>query len=882
MPWWNSIFRKRPPETQLNSELRFHIEELTEANIAAGIPPAEARRRAMLEFGGPEQIKEELRDVHRLLIIDTAVANLTSAFRFLSKSPSFSLTVILTLALAIGANSAVFSAIDAILLRPLPFPQGDQLMRLHQYNPKVASPEVFAAPVRVEDWNRLNSTFQVITGYYVENGSETSSTLPEKVTRAWVAPRFFQVWAIAPALGRDFSAEEETSGGPSVAVISDRFWRNRFNSDPSTVGRKLRIDGYAFTIVGVMPASFLFAERDVDLWSPVPLDAPYAQDRKSTWYTVIGRLKPGVTATQAQANLATVQAQLARQFPETDSDLTVGVEPLKEKTVGGVRSSLWLLFGSVTLLLLIACTNIIALLLARATQRQHEISVRFSLGASRGNLIAQLLTESFVLALLGSLLGLFLAAGASDIFRALARDLPRLDEIHLDSRIVLYSLACSVLATLFCGLIPALRGTRSNISGSLSQISRTQVSGRNSLQWLLVGVQVALAVTLLAGAGLLIRSFQALGRVSPGFDPGHVLTFHVSASWGETSDMKGLTQRIDRTIDSLRSVPGVEVAATASTLPGVPSKYETELKVAEGPADTERKILAETRFVSPGYFAALKVPLLSGEACRDPKITTTPPSSAGLPKVEFTSLQLMVNQSFVNTYLAGSSVIGRHLLFASNPFMIAPGEIRGIVGDAREEGLNREPGPATYWCMTAPVPDPYYLVRTRTAPMVLAETIRKKVRDIEPGRSVYEITTLEEHLGEAFAENRLRTVLLAFFAFTAISLACIGLYGTLSYSVNLRQREVGLRMALGAYPAQITRHFLRLGLGVALAGSVAGWALAVSFTRVLAGMLYGVSPTDLTTLASVVVGVLIVAAAASFIPSFRASRVDPMQVLREE
>ena len=288
-----------------------------------------------------------------------------------------------------------------------------------------------------------------------------------------------------------------------------------------------------------MPASFLFPVRDVDLWFPVQMGAPYTLERDDTWYIAVGRLKPGVSVAQAQANLATVQAQLGKAFPKTDADLAVAIEPLKEATIGGARRSLWILFGSVTLLLLIACTNIIALLLARAAQRQHEISLRFSLGASRGAIVAQLLTEAFLLALSGAALGLLVARGAANVFRALAVDLPRVDEIRLNWRIVSYALVCSVVVTLLCGLFPAVRGTRGGISSSLAQASRTQVSGGNPLQWLLVGVQVALAVTLLAGAGLLLRSFQALGRVSPGFDSSHILTLHVSASWGETADVRG-------------------------------------------------------------------------------------------------------------------------------------------------------------------------------------------------------------------------------------------------------------------------------------------------------------------------------------------------------
>ncbi len=865
MSWWKSLFPKSASDAQMNSELRFHIDELTEANIAAGMTPEQARRCAILEFGGQEQLKEELRDVYRVRYIESTLANLKSAFRFIRKSPTFSVTVILTLALAIGANSAVFSAIDAILLRPLPFPDADQLVRLEQYNPKVASPNTFVSPVRLEDWNRLNSTFQAITGYYTEDESETSGALPERITRALVAPRFLQVWGISPALGRDFAPEEQHFGGPTGVMISERLWRRRFNAAPDTIGKKLRFGTYSSTVIAILPASFLFPDRDVDLWSSVPVDGPYAQARISTWYTVIGRLKPAVTLDQARANLATVQAQLGRQFPQTDADLAVGIQPLKELTVAGSRKSLWILFGSVSLLLLIACTNIVALLLARATERQHEISVRFSLGAPRGAIVAQLLTETFALALIGSLLGLLVADGASGVFRSLASNLPRVEEIHLDARIVLYSLACSVIVTLLSGLIPAIRGTRRNLSGSLAQVSRTQVSTRNPFQWLLVGVQVALAVTLLAGAGLLLRSLQALGRVSPGFETAHILTFHISGSWGETADMKGLTQRIDRTIDSLRNTPGVEAAATSATLPGVPGQYQTELKFSEGQADPARKIVAESRFVSSGYFGTLRIPLLSGDLCQ----------------THLDSIDIVVNRSFADTYLAGSPVIGRHIEVLNDNF-VRPGEIRGIVADVREEGLNRAPGPTVYWCLSAPLPDPYYLVRTHTEPTAMAESIRQEIHQIEPARSVFDVTPLEDHLSEAFSENRLRTVLLSFFAATALSLACVGLYGTLSYSVNVRQREVGLRLALGALRRQILKQFLVQGLTVCFLGCIAGCGLAAVFARLLSGVLYGVSPSDVPTLSAVFLLVLVVAAVASLLPAIRASRVDPMQVLRDE
>jgi putative ABC transport system permease protein len=865
MSWWKTIFPKRASDAQMNSELRFHIDELTDENIAAGMSPEEARRRAVLEFGGQEKFKEEVRDVYRIRFLDATLANLKSAFRFIRKSPTFSITVILTLALAIGANSAVFSAIDAILLKPLPFPDADQLMRLQQRHPKLSIPNPFVAPVRLEDWNRLNSTFQALTGYYTEDISETSGALPEEFTEALVAPRFLQVWGVAPALGRDFTFEEGRAGGPDAVIISDRFWRRRLATDPNALGRKLHMGNSSYSIVGIMPASFLFPDRDVDLWSPIPIDAPYAQSRESTWYNVIGRLKPGVSIDQARANLATVQDQLAQQFPKTDAELSVGIDQLKETTIAGSRRSLWLLFGSVSLLLLIACTNIIALLLARATQRQHEISVRFSMGAPRSALIAQLLTETFLLALLGALLGLLAANAASGVFRSLAASLPRVEEIRLDARIVLYSLACSVVVTLLCGLFPAIRGTRRNLYGSLNQTSRTQVSGRNSLQWLLVGIQVALAVTLLSGAGLLLRSFQELGRVSPGFDSGHILTFQISIGWGETADLKKLRQKTDRILKALRSTPGVEAAAISVGAPGVPFKYQTELKLVEGRAESEPKLLADNHLVSASYFATMKIPMQEGAVCRE---TDGPPS-------------VVVNRSFANTYFTASPAIGHHLE-ASNLGYTGSAEIVGISGDAREAGLDQPPVPTVYWCAPVAEPGTYFLVRTHNAPMTMAETIRQQIHDFEPQRSVYNFAPLEQHFSDALAEGRLRTILLTFFAATALSLACIGLYGTLSYNVNVRRREVGLRLALGALRGQIVQQFLWQGLVVCLLGCVVGLALAAASSRVLAGLLYGVSPTDLPTLGAVIFVVLIVSGIASLLPSIRASRVEPMQVLRDE
>jgi putative ABC transport system permease protein len=867
MAWFKSLRRKNPLEHELDRELRFHIEELAREKVAAGMTPQEAHRQAMLEFGGKEQVTEQLREVYRPPVIATMSANLRLAWRLMRRTPVLSATVILTLALGIGANSAVFSAIDAVLLRPLPFPHGDELMRLQQHNPKETSPQTFVAPVRLEDWNRMNTTFQAMTGYYAENDTEISGPIPEKLTHALVAPRFLQVLGVEPALGRDFNPEEERFGGPNAVLISDRWWRRRFAADPGVLGKTLRFDNYSMAIVGVMPPSFAFPDRDTDIWSAVAPEGPYAGSRESTWYTVIGRLKPGIRGEQAANDLALIQTQLGKQFPKTDANLAVRVGPLKQERVGGSRRSLWILFGSVTLLLLIACTNITALLLARTTEREHEISIRFSLGASRRLVMAQLLTEVFLLALFGSLAGLGLAALGTNVFRVFAPNLPRVDEIALDWRIVCYCLVSTVVVTFLCGMLPALCGSQGAIARSLARGSKKHVTSRNPMQWALVGVQVALAVTLLVGAGLLQRSLAELGRVSPGFEPGHVLTLHISGSWGETVDMKGLTQRIDRTLEALRAVPGIEAAATTATLPGVPGqRYPVELRILEGGQDPNRKIVAENRVVSTGYFNVMHIPLFAGEPCRD------------LPNAR----AVVVNRSFANTYFSHGRVIGHHLGTGALSQFPLMGEIRGIVGDAREQGIDTEPAPTVYWCLNAPDPDPYYILRTRGEPLTLSATVRETIHQIEPNRSVFDVQPLTGHLDDAFAEDRLRTGLLSLFALTAMLLACLGLYGTLSYFVTVRRREVGLRLALGALPRQIALRFLLQGLRVSLIGCAFGLALSAAAAQLISGVLYGVSRFDPATFSGVILLVLTVAALATILPAARAASIDPMRVLREE
>jgi predicted permease len=789
--------------------------------------------------------------------------NLRHAARAFARQPGFALTVVVTLAVGIGANAAVFSAIDAVLFEPLPFPDGDRLVRVRQA--RVAETPI--APVRLEEWSRRSSAIQGLTGYYVEDVTDTTGDLPERVRRAVVAPRFLEVWGIAPALGRGFTDEEHRTGGPPAVLISDRYWRTRLGGDSGVLGASVRIEGRTYSIVGVMPASFLFSDRQVDMWWPYPVDGPALRDtpqnRDAQWYIGVGRLKPGVTPEQARTDLEVVQAQLAREHPDTDTNIAVRIVPYRDAVLGAFRGSLWLLYGAVSVLLLIACGNIAALLLSRAARRQHEVALRFTLGASRAAVAGQLLTETALLAFAGAAAGLLVASGASAAVRMLAPDLPRIEEIGIDARIFAYTTAAAIAVTLLCGLAPALRSVR---GGSwLSGGGRTQVSGGHSAQWLLVGAQITLSVTLLAGAGLLLRSAHALSRVDPGFDASRVLAFRVSGSWAETTDRGRLTQRIAGTLDALRALPGVESAATAWSLPGVPRQYQVEFQPVPARPDAEA-MMAEWRTASPEYFATLSIPVVSGSLCRGPGDGQA-------------TRELMVNRSFAARYLRREPAEGLQLRWEGG---FETGRVVGVVADARELGMDRDPFPTVYACHSAPTPFPWFLLRTRGDAAGLAGTVRVKLEEIEPLRSVYDIALLEALIGDAYAQNRMRTVLLVLFAATALALACLGVYGTLSYVVSLRRREVGLRLALGALRTEVVRQLVAQGLRVVAAAAVCGLALSAAFTRVLAGMLYGVSPSDPVTLAGVVAIVLAVASLAALIPAARAALVEPMQVLREE
>jgi putative ABC transport system permease protein len=782
------------------------------------------------------------------------------AGRGLLRSPAFSVTVFLTLALTIAANSAVFSVIDRAFLRPLPFTEPDRLVYVSHTDAN--SRHVSIPPSRLRDWRERSTSFDALATYFTAHATETTGERPELVRRAMISPGFLDVWQISPVLGRGFLPEEHRFGGPASVLVSDRYWRSRLNGRSGAIGESLVIEARPATVIGVMPPEFSLVDPEVDVWAPLLVDAPFAASRQNGWFGgAVGRLRPGVPHDQATRELQTIQARLATEYPDTDRDLTMSAIPYRDTVVGPVRGSLWLLFGAVAMLVLIACTNIAGLLLARTAQRQHEIAVRSSLGASRRHIAAQVLIETTLLVLVGTAGGLLLAHGTIASLRGITQDLPTFGPIALDTRVVLYTLGCAVVVIILCGLIPALRATgRTRLQ---LRSGRAEVSGRQSLNWALVGIQVALSVTLLVGSGLLLRAFNSLGRVDAGFESNRVLTFIVHGNFREAADGAAVLHRINRTIEELEALPDVQAVATAAMMPGASFSDQRTYTFADWTPPGNMPVTAENRVVSPSYFETLRIPLLGGQVCA----ATDSPIGAG---------QVMVNREFADRYFGTTAVVGHTLAGES------PSRIVGVVGNAREIGMHVPPAPTVYSCYSAPTPIPVFLLRATGKPMDVAESVRRRLAEIEPLRSVYEFAPLGTRIIGVYSEHRLRTVLLSVFAVAALSLACLGIYGTLSYILGRRQREVGVRMALGALRSEIVTYYLRGALKVVGLACVAGLLLALALGRFLSGMLYGLSATDPPTLAAVLGVVLLVSVAAALVPTLRASRVDPVRAMREE
>ena len=787
------------------------------------------------------------------------------ALRALARRKGFTSVVVVILALGIGANTAVFSVVDAVLLQPLPYPDADRLVSVLEASPSKSERASLIAPARLADWNRLNRTFDGIAASYTENVTDTSGSEPERLAGRRVSPGYFRVFETRPVLGRTFASQEELDGGPAAAVISYAFWARRYGHSPEVLGKRLLIGGKGFTIVGVMPADF--TPVAIDVWLPAQVGAGLMRIRDARFYAGIGRMKPGVTIAQAQADLARIQQQLGEQFPHTDKGWSAVVRDLKETRVGEYRKTLLFVFGAVTLLLLIAIANIAGLMLTQLQQREREMAIRSSMGATRAQILAAVMREIVWLAVMGAVLGCAVAVWLLQAFGHAFATLPVADDLKPGWSALAFAAIAATSAAMACGWLPALAATRANLSAILAQAGRGASGTKHEWQRALVAAQVALTVLLLASAGLMLRSYYNLAHVDLGFDPSRTITFHMGAGWDEDRTRVGQMQ--EALLDRLYQTPGVQAAGFANFLPasGATLRYQVVLN-----GGTEKLTVGE-RSISRGYLNALGAPIVAGQDCPDLRTLTKPPYKA------------MVNRRFVELFGKGSDLVGQHIQFATD--LAAPGaepmEIVGIAGDTREDALNVAPGPFLYVCIVpGGWPDPEYVVRTAGNPTALERAIRPTVHEIDPARAVFGLKPLAEVLDESLDEPRLKSRVVAAFALAAMLLAAVGLYSLVTLVVAARTREIGVRLTLGAAPRQIVLHLLAgVGRLVAL-GAAAGLALTWLAGRVLRSLLYGVSPLDLATMAAAILVLAAVAAVAAFVPARRAAHIDPLAAIRSE
>jgi len=793
------------------------------------------------------------------------------AFRALVRRPGYTLTAILMLILGLAATTTLFSVVDTILLKPLPFPNPDRLVTVLEASPSKNKKESLIAPARIEDWNRLNQTFEAISGNYAENVTDTSGAEPEHLAGRRVAPQFFAVYGVPPLIGRTFTADEEVDGGPAAAVISYVLWTRRYGQNPAVLRQRLVLGGRSYAIAGVMPKEF--AAPSVDLWLPAQIGSFLIRQREARFYTGIARMKPGVTIRQGQADLARVQQQLGEQYPQSDKGWSAIALDLKEQRVGDYRRTLLLVFGAVALLLLMAVANISGLTLAQLHQREREMAIRSSVGASRVQVIGTVMREVLLIAAAGAACGAAVSALLISVMAKTFTDLPRMSELAFDWRGLAFAVVASLAATVVFGAIPALQSTRADLAPLLAQSSRSVSGGRRRLQRGLVIVQLAFTVLLLSSAGLLLRSYYNLAHVDSGFDAGNAITFHVGAGWDENRPRIGRMQV--NILSELERFPGVEAAGMTNFLPATGATLNYQI-VLEGLAQTEESgtYTVGERTVTVGYLKALKIPLLAGDWC---------PAVKPLQSEEPPPAKAMVNRRFVELYAKGQNLIGRHYRFGQSVSKAMPDEIVGVVGDAREDGLAASAAPYIYTCQPAGAwPDPEYVVRTKGDTRALMQQVRQIVHGIEPNRAVFGVKLLDSVVDEALEQPRLNTRFVAMFAVAAMLLASVGLYSLISLIVIARTREIGVRIALGANRAQIMRLIFTGAAKLLAIGIVAGLALTLGAERFIKSVLFGVSPLDELTIFAAIALLAGVSMLAAFLPARRAASMDPLEAMRIE
>jgi putative ABC transport system permease protein len=867
------LFLQRKLGRELDEEIRSHLEMQIEENLRQGMSLEDARRAARLRFGGVEQVKEAYRDKSRLGWIESLWQDLRYGVRMLRKNPGFSAVAVLTLALGIGANTAIFTVVNAVLLQPLPFHEPERLVRVWR-----SSAEEDRTALSFPDFADIRAqqtVFERMAAWRSSDYTLTGQGDPVNLSGLVVTAELFPMLGAAPQFGRGFTPEEDRAGNRAV-ILGHSLWQNRFNSDPKVAGKTVTINSLSYNVAGVMPAEFKFPIQydPVDLWVSLGAD-PLVTARGRLNYSVIGRLKPNVTAPQAEAALRVIVDTLARQYTESSDFVSARVLPFHQEVVRDVRLGLLLMFGVVGCVLLIACANVANLLLQRATMRRKEIAIRAALGAGRWRILRQLLTESLLLALGGGVIGWLMAMWLTKLLISLApKGLPRAPESGLDARVLGFAVLASLATGVIFGLAPALQAAKMDLNEALKDGAKGGGARSNRFRNALIVIEVALALMLLVCSGLLLNSFLRLQRVDPGFDSHNVLTFRIGLPANGYSQQTQVASFYQELISRLEAAPGVKSVSAISHLPLGSRRGRTGFAI-EGIAtrpDNEVPYSTDFRAVTPGYFKTMGMHLIKGRDFN--------------PRDELRSTQVaIINESLARRYFPNQDPLGKRVMpgiqIDERPWMMR--EIVGVVRDAKHVSLREEPPPYIYLPHRQfPRPGMTLVVRASNDPKGLIGVVQKETHALDSELPVFEIRTLDQYLASSVAEPKFSAMLIGLFAGLALILSCIGLYGVMSYAVAQRTRELGIRMALGAQRRDVLRLVIRQGIGLTLLGAAIGVAIAVALTRMMKSWLFGVSPTDPLTFAVAALLLTIVALLSCWVPARRAAKVDPITALRFE
>jgi putative ABC transport system permease protein len=877
-----ALARREAVIRDIDEEMRLHLELEAEANVARGMSPAAARRAAMMSFGNYDGARDESYGVRGGGLMETFWQDIRYGVRVLAKNKGFTFVAVVTLALGIGANTAIFSVVNELLLRPLPYRDPERLVMLWEVSPE-GRHENTVSRANFSAWREQGQSFEGMAAFSDQRLSLTGGGEPEEVSVQLATPELFHILGVEPVLGRVLTEEDERDSGG--VVLSYGLWKRRYGGDPNILGQPVILNGGPVNVVGVLPAGFQWhirqrsgTGRPAEIWAVLKIPKQ-GQEGSGNWrgrfLSVVGRLKPGVTAAQADAELKTIETRLGQDSPRFNKGYSAEVIPLRDQFVGNVRPALWILLGAVGFVLLIACANVANLLLSRAAAREKEIALRTALGARRSRIVRQLLTESLLLALLGSALGLALAWwGIRALVAISPRDLVNLQGVGLNLTVLGWTLAVSLLTGLVFGVAPALEATRVDLNDTLKEGGKGaggQSARSRGLRSALVVAEVALALVLLASAGLMVKSFGRLRNINTGFDTDNVMTMVLRLPGAKYKEDAQYVNFFRQALERIRALPGVNSAGIVNYLPlygglgsatGFTIEGQPERPPGEGPS-------ANVRVADSGYFGAMHIPLLRGRNFTDYE-------DAEARHV------VVVSQSLADRYFPGGDALGKRILvvMSEEPSLT---EIVGVVGDVRYDSLTGEAEPTVYM----PHPELTYafmtlVIRTNGDPAEITPAVRRELAAIDPDQPVSDVRTMNEVMADTVARARFNTLLLGLFAGLATLLAAVGIFGVMNYAVTLRTREIGLRMALGAQPGRVLMLVLRQGLLLTLVGIGVGLAGALALTRLMSGLLFGVGATDPATYASIVVLLAVVSLVACYIPARRATRVDPLIALRYE